>query len=263
MRSFYSLIGVAGDSFSLPFTTSWAFGPLVLAVVRIVFSLYAFIAIFVTYGTQPWGIGRSFSFFTELTYWGLAFYTLVAGAHTLVYALRGRCWLDSWPRPLQALHTLFYTTIITFPFLVTIVYWAILYNGSWFPESLDQWRDVSKHGLNSLIALVELVFPDTPRPPVLHLAFIILLLALYLALAYVTHETQGYYPYAFLDPADGGGRLAGYILGILAAACVIFFIVWAIVWLRSKYTPAGKRSKYDVPRPTGRDIEMSYGSSRK
>lgn len=143
MRSFYSLMGVAHQPFSLPFTTSWAFGPLPLAVVRLLLSLYAFVVIFVIYGTQPQGIGRSFAFFTELTYWGLTFYTLVAGVHTLIYALRGRCWLDSWPRPLQALHTLFYTTVITFPFLVTIVYWALLYTGAWFSEPLNQWRDVS------------------------------------------------------------------------------------------------------------------------
>lgn len=142
MRPFYALMGVSGDHFSRPFTTSWAFGPLILSFVRLLFSLYAFVVIFTTYGTQPNGIGRSFSFFTELTYWGLAFYTLVAGCHTLIYALRGRCWLDSWPRFLQALHTLFYTTVITFPFLVTIVYWALLYDGSWFSNSLDQWRDV-------------------------------------------------------------------------------------------------------------------------
>jgi hypothetical protein len=145
MRSFYSLMGVSNERFSLAFTTSWAFGPLPLAVARLVFALYCFLVIFITYGTQPAGIGRSFSFFTELTYWGIAFYALVAGFHTLVYALRGRAPLDSWPKALQALHSLFYTTIITFPPLVTIVYWALLYNGTWFGSSLDQWRDVSVH----------------------------------------------------------------------------------------------------------------------
>lgn len=281
MRSFYSLMGVDPTRFSLPFTTSWAFGPLLLAIARLLLSLYVFLVIFITYGTQPQGIGRSFSFFTELTYWGLAFYTLFAGTHTLIYALRGRAWLDSWPRPLQALHTLFYTTVITFPFLVTIVYWALLYNGSWFSSPLNQWRDVSahsppgcmtninqvsKHGLNSLVALFEVVFPDTSRPPIFHLVFIVLLLALYLCLAYVTHETQGFYPYAFLDPENGSGSLAGYILGILAASCVIFFIVWGVVWLRSKFTPKGKLSKYDshVGRQTGgADVEMRHAGPRK
>ena len=151
MRSIYSLLHVQGDHYSLPFTTSWAFGPLILAVIRLLFALYAFIVIFVTYGTRPQGIGASFSYFTELTYWGISSYTLVAGTHTLIYALRGRCWLDAWPRPLQALHGLYYTTIITFPFLVTIVYWAILYASPYYSQRIDQWRDVCPPQLSSII----------------------------------------------------------------------------------------------------------------
>jgi hypothetical protein len=50
--------------------------------------------------------------------------------------------LEKWPRWLRALHSLFYTTIVTFPFLVTIVYWKILYNGSWFPITFDAWSNV-------------------------------------------------------------------------------------------------------------------------
>lgn len=115
-----------------------------------------------------------------------------------------------------------------------------------------------------MIALVELVFADTPRPPILHLAFLVLLLALYLSLAYIVNETQGFYPYDFLDPRHGSGLLAGYILGILAATCVIFFIVWGIVWLRKKYTPAGRRSKYDsTASRQGGDVEMRYTGTRK
>lgn len=142
MRSFYGLLGVNDSHFSLQYTTSWAFSPLILAILRLLFALYAFLVIFITYGLQPSGIGRSFSFFTELTYWGISFYTLVAGTHTLVYALRGRCWLDVWPRPLKALHGLYYTTIIVFPFVVTIVYWAILFSEPYYSDSIDQWRDV-------------------------------------------------------------------------------------------------------------------------
>lgn len=142
MRSFYNLLRVNNDHYAKPFTTSWALSPLPLAIIRLVISLYAFLVIFINYGLDSGAIGRSFSFFTELTYWGISFYTLVAGIHTLIYALRGRCWLDSWPRPLQALHGLFYATIITFPFLVTIVYWVLLAPASYFTSSEDQWRDV-------------------------------------------------------------------------------------------------------------------------
>ncbi|KAL8951969.1 MAG: hypothetical protein Q9222_002092 [Ikaeria aurantiellina] len=90
----------------------------------------------------------------------------------------------------------------------------------------------SQHALNTVFAAFEILIPRTPPPPPAHLPIIVILLALYLALAYLTHATAGFYPYSFLDPKKGSGKLAGYILGILAAACVIFGIVWVIIWAR-------------------------------
>ena len=86
---------------------------------------------------------------------------------------------------------------------------------------------------------------------------VVLILALYLALAYLTHATQGFYPYSFLDPKNGSGSMAGYIIGILVASIVIFFIVWVAVWLRKKYTRPGKRSKYDNRLDHNNALEMS------
>lgn len=88
------------------------------------------------------------------------------------------------------------------------------------------------HALNSVWALFELIIPRTERPLWIHLPFLILFLALYLALAYVTKATQNFYTYGFLDPAGGTGTLVGYVFGILAGICVLFVIVWLLVWLR-------------------------------
>ena len=44
---------------------------------------------------------HSFSYFTDLGYWGLAFYFAFAAAHTGSYALTGRPWLASWPAVLR------------------------------------------------------------------------------------------------------------------------------------------------------------------
>lgn len=54
-----------------------------------------------------------------LTYWGIAFYFLFAALHTLSLVTMSMPFLNRWPRPLQALHGFFYTTIVTYPFLVT------------------------------------------------------------------------------------------------------------------------------------------------
>lgn len=79
---------------------------------------------------------------------------------------------------------------------------------------------------------MEIILPQTRPPPPLHLPLLVLILALYLALAYITYATEGFYPYSFLDPKKGSGRVAGYCFGILAAACIIFGVIWGLIWIR-------------------------------
>lgn len=112
--------------------------------------------------------------------------------------------------------------------------------------------------MNSLFALVEIGLPATNPPPLLHLVGLIILLLLYLALAYLTHATQGFYVYSFLDPSKGSGRVTGYCFGIAAGIVVIFFVAWGVIWVRRKYTGEGKRSRRDLHRrvPLDQDVEM-------
>lgn len=157
------------------YTTSWLLPPTILATLRLLLSLYAFTTIFVIFGWNDAHDGaqrsrRSFSYFTNLTYWGLAFYFLVSGLHTLSYARSGKSWLQTWPRALQAAHAVFYTTVITFPFLVTIVYWAILYSDPWFPVVFQAWSNV-RSPLPAKTPSILPPFsplpsiPPTPKPP--------------------------------------------------------------------------------------------------
>ncbi|KAH0032366.1 hypothetical protein KCU84_g10476, partial [Aureobasidium melanogenum] len=65
---------------------------------------------------------------------------------------------------------------------------------------------------------------------------LIVLLALYLGLAYLTHSTQHFYVYPFLDPKNGTGLVAGACIGILAATVVVFVIVHYLIKLREWIT---------------------------
>lgn len=261
----YSLLGVSRPfDPSDRYTTSWLLSPAIFACLRLFLSIYAFTTIFFIFGwngshQRAEKSGQSFSYFTNLTYWGLAFYFLFSALHTFSYARAGRSWLQSWHQPLQAAHTIFYSSIVTFPFLVTIVFWAVLYKGPWYSIDFYAWsnvqsskiqsiplphnntnsisnKQISQHALNSLFALLEILLPRTNPPPPLHLPFLLLILALYLSLAYLTHATQGFYTYDFLNPAKGNGRVAGYVFGILVATCVIFAIVWSLIWSRKRLT---------------------------
>lgn len=151
-NKFYNLMGVAPNGFDREhrFVTSWLLRPSLLAAYRILFALFCWsnlISLWIWDGVNDEAIGPDFSYFTNLTWWGITCYMTVAGLHTVVYAAKGETWLHRWPRPLQALHSLLYTTIITFPFIVTIVYWGILYKNPWFPLTVDAFRNVSVYSL--------------------------------------------------------------------------------------------------------------------
>ena len=239
MRTLYDLLGLPSHSFDAThrYTTSWLLPPLLLGCLRLSLAIYCFVTIFFIFGWHDShhnsrAVRQSFSYFTNLTYWGLAFYFLFSSLHTLSYARTGHAWLQSWPRPMQAAHAVFYTTVVTFPILVTAVFWAILYNGHWFPIVFMAWSNTSQHALNTVFACFEIFIPRTGPPPLLHLLILIILLALYLGLAYLTKAVEGFYPYSFLDTSKGSGRVAAYAFGILAAIIVIFGVVWLVIWLR-------------------------------
>lgn len=104
--------------------TSWVVPPAVLFVLRALLSLYAFVTLFTIFGWNgSHGMsddsGHSFSYFTHLTYWGLAFYYAFSALHTCTYWLAGTPLLARWPRALQVGHSMFYSTIVVYPWIVT------------------------------------------------------------------------------------------------------------------------------------------------
>jgi len=79
------------------------------------------------------------------------------------------------------------------------VFWGALSNGA-FSNEWTTWSNISQHALNSVMAFAEIVIPRTLPHPWLNILPIVVLLALYLGLAYLTHSTQHFYVYPFLDP---------------------------------------------------------------
>ncbi|KAK4673360.1 hypothetical protein QC763_111260 [Podospora pseudopauciseta] len=250
------------------FETSWILSPWALFFCRALISLYAFTTLIFVLAYQcinsPNHCGASqaqFSYFTSLTYWGIAFYFLFAAIHTFTYARTGRPLLDRFPRFLQALHSAFYTTIVVYPFVVTIVYWARLFDGRWYKLAYEGWSNISQHALNSVFAFFEIVIPRTDTPPPLHILWLIFVLALYLALAYVTEATKGFYTYDFLDPEKQKGWVAVYVFGIAIGCVILFGVAWGLIRLRKwvAETKLGMEGKFaGVKREKGlveREIE--------
>ncbi|KAI0547837.1 hypothetical protein F4679DRAFT_552879 [Xylaria curta] len=222
------------------FETSWLVPPMTLFFIRALISLYIFTVLLFNIGyncARPslGGCNTSrdaFSYFTVLSYWGLGFYFLISAFHTYMYSRHGVTPLTSWPRALQWLHSLFYSTVTVFPFLVIIVFWSLLSSPTTLSTPYSAWSNISQHALNAVFATLEIVLPRTSPAPWDHLPIQLLLVALYLALAYITHATKGFYTYSFLDPSLQGSLVAAYVFGIAIGICILFAVVQGLIWVR-------------------------------
>lgn len=91
--------------------------------------------------------------------------------------------------------------------------------------------------------------PSTLPMPWLHLPILIIILALYLALAYLNHAINHFYVYPFLNPANGSKTMATGICGVLAAMIIVFLIVRGLVWVRGWATKRGQKvSRFEAGR---------------
>lgn len=114
---------------------------------------------------------------------------------------------------------------------------------------------ISQHALPPFLSLFETILSTTLPPHLLHLPFLIFLLALYVSLAYLTNATQGFYTYSFLDPHENSsGIVAGYCFAILAGVIIIFLLVWLMHWVRQRVV--GGRVKW-----SGKDFENNAAAA--
>ncbi|KAK4496471.1 hypothetical protein PRZ48_012451 [Zasmidium cellare] len=256
----YEAFGVPPTGFDLgrSFVRSDIVSPSVLAGIRILISIYIFTSIVVAYAWQAGNtarqslgdvnidsyimvtgrdfIGKTFSYFTFLTWWSMGFYFAIVGFHTIYHARRRQPYLHRWPKVLQLCHSLFYSTIVTFPFLVTIAYWGTLWGRVWIKQRYVEWLNLTVHALNSVFALEEIILPATSPPPPTHLSVVLLILSLYLGLAYLTKATQDWYVYEWMNPAHGDLSIVLHVFSYAAVMIAIFVAVWGGIWLRKKIT---------------------------
>ncbi|KAF8956426.1 hypothetical protein BDZ97DRAFT_1671613 [Flammula alnicola] len=247
--NFYNRLGIPSDtSFDVPhkYVTSPIFRtPFIFASLRITIALYTVVVLLVTLiwkSVKEHDAQSYFSFFTYLAYIGVCAYYFAAGTQTIMYAIFWRKAgagvgypLQRWPRILQALHLILQATVVTFPIVVTIVFWALLSDSSTFESSFSAWSNISVHALNTVFALFEILFTNSPPAPWLTLPICVVFLAAYLGVAYITRATQGFYTYSFLNPQKQGAKLAAYIIGIAVAEIIVFLIVRGIVVLRERW----------------------------
>lgn len=118
----------------------------------------------------------------------------------------------------------------------------------------------------------------TNPAPWIHVFWLIVVLACYLALAYVTYATKGFFVYSFLDPTVmQHGLVAAYVFGIAIIIVIIFSLVKGAAWSRrwlteSKLGMEGKMAHGGIPSTTRsassswrdeQDVEMASAGPAK
>jgi uncharacterized membrane protein len=123
-----------------------------------------------------------------------------------------------------------------------VVYWALIFDH--FVDSFDVFRAASQHALNTAFALFEITFARAEPLPWIHLLWLVILLALYIGVAYITVATEGFYVYSFLDQHNKGGRgrVAGYVFGILVVVIIVFLVVHFAIWFKKRVVETKKRN---------------------
>lgn len=179
-------------------------------------------------------------------------YLWVSGIYSITYAITGHSLLRKLPRFFQLLHTLFYSTVTTFPFVVTTVFWSLIStppHKKAFSTAMLQWINVSFHCLNAVFAFCEVAFSAVLPQRWTHSLVILAIMGLYVAMAYIIYLSAHFYVYSFMDARMVGALTAAYISGIGGMGIVTFFIVQGLVWIKGLLGGTRIwRSRYDVPR---------------
>jgi hypothetical protein len=184
----------------------------------------------------------------------------------VAYALTGSSPPRRFPRFLQLLHSLLYSTVTTFPFMVTAVFWSLVSappHKKAFSTIMLRWTNVSFHCLNSVFASFEVIFSAVLPQRWTHALVILGIMILYIGMAYLIRLTSHFYVYDFMDTSIVGPLTAAYITGIGGMGVLAFFLVQGIVWLKGTVGGRGVwRSKYDLPR-RGFDQRVGEGTQGK
>ncbi|KAL0959393.1 hypothetical protein HGRIS_014642 [Hohenbuehelia grisea] len=232
------------------FISSPFFSSPVLATIRVLFALFGLATTLTVLALTADPDYRAkngqfvfYSYFTSLSFIGLTSYYVAAATHTGVFvATKGRKYLlADWGRVLQTMYEILFATISTFPIVVTVVFWTLLSSPDTFATPLSSFSSIVQHACNTPFALFEILLTNAPPLRWIHLPVCVVLLGLYLCVAYITHASQGVYVYNFLDPNITHGRLAAYIVGIAIGECVVFALVKGLMTGREalvrKYWP--------------------------
>ncbi|CAO3653847.1 unnamed protein product [Mucor hiemalis] len=209
-------------------TSHWISSKALFAI-RLILAVYTTITMWVNIGVSK--SGKTFAFFTTLTFVGLHAYNVTACVHHFRY-LRNKNmnFMLNQPSFLNYLYVYLYCTVVTFNIVTPVVFWSILAKGYSPKDVMGLWLNVSLHLVTFFIMIIDVIL-NRMRIPIRMVIFVILTVLFYMFLAFIVYATNGFWVYPFLDWKQGGKAAIWYV-AVALIVVVSFFIQVLIHYLR-------------------------------
>ncbi|XP_049877600.1 protein rolling stone-like [Pectinophora gossypiella] len=223
------------------YASAWQSGdsPVALLCVRAV-TLAAALAIL------GWSVyeGRNLYWLVYLTNWGLVLVSamLLSGLVVSIVAMCKRP-PDVGELPWYvSMYWFFYNVAVSMALVITALYWILLYNPEMYKEMDARmfWLDVMTHGVNSCLAMVEVLAARTPvrlfhvyQPLGCGLWY-----AIFTLIYYAAGGTDGNgfpFIYEVLDWRQGK-RTSGVVAAAAGGLIIVYFLVCGLAFCRDKFT---------------------------
>ncbi|KAJ2787379.1 hypothetical protein GGI15_000743 [Coemansia interrupta] len=211
-----------------------------LAILRTLFFAYTLAAWLasIILDAQSGQIRSHFVYFTYLSHTGLLFYLLASVFHTI--HLRRHCDGSSFtriPHVLQLMHWLLFASALLFSTVVSIMFWTMIYRADEY-HGVRRWVNASVHGTNVGIMWVDtLVGAMVFCPHWSHPVVLALVVALYLALAYINEAVNGWFTYDFINYKEHRALEAPILLGVLLGIVLLYYVMYGVHILLDRYLP--------------------------
>ncbi|CAG9796418.1 unnamed protein product [Diatraea saccharalis] len=251
----------SNDKLSDFYASSWQRGesPVPMLVIRLVLAAVAT-------GLLIWSLveGASPYWLIYLTNWGLLLVTMMTTSGLLVsiIAICAKPDYDDIEVPWYiGVYWFIYNIAVSLALMITALYWILLYNPDNYESRRMFWFDLSTHGFNSCIAIVELLVSRTPLR-LLHIyqpLGIGVWYAVFTAIYYAAGGTDSKgepYIYEVLDWRNGR-RSTAIIFISFGGLMVIYIVLCAVTLARDKIsTSLVRMTSHDLP-PTPPDLMHS------
>ncbi|KAJ1719762.1 hypothetical protein LPJ53_005525 [Coemansia erecta] len=212
-------------------------GLVILRALFFAYTLAAWLASIVL-DAQSGQMRSHFVYFTYLCHTGLLFYLLASLIHTVQLWRRPTDTLFSrMPHVLQLMHWLLFASALLFSTVVSVMFWTMIYEKDEY-RGVRRWVNASVHGTNvGFMWMDMLVGAMVFCPHWSHPLVLALVVALYLALAYVNEAVNGWFTYDFIDYREHKALEAPILLGVLLGIVLLYYVLCGVHLLLDRYLP--------------------------